>query len=92
MLSLISDEVITWGYNPGVIRVIDAELSELWGYKVIPRVDGVITLNPNNPRVITPGLSELLMRSYWNYAVITPGLLELQGYNSIHPGYDLITP
>ena len=40
------DGVITlqpWGYNPGVFRVIDAELSELWGYKVIPRVDGVIT-------------------------------------------------
>ena len=79
MLSLISDEVITWGYNPGVVGVIDAELSELWGYKVIPRVDGVITCNPNNPGVITPGLSELLTRSYRSY---NPGLLELQGYNS----------
>ena len=78
MLSLISDEVITWGYNPGVVGVIDVELSELWSY------------NPVTPT--TPGLSELLTRSYRNYAVITPGLLELQGYNSIYPGYDLITP
>ena len=42
--TVLNNEVITWGYNPGVVRVIDAELSELWGYKVIPRVDGVITL------------------------------------------------
>ena len=42
--TVLNNEVITWGYNPGVVGVIDAELSELWGYKVIPRVDGVITL------------------------------------------------
>ena len=41
---MLSDEVITRGYNPGIVGVIDVELSELWGYKVIPRVDGVITL------------------------------------------------
>ena len=45
--TVLNNEVITWGYNPGVVGVIDTELSELlelWGYKVIPRVDGVITL------------------------------------------------
>ena len=56
---MLNHEVITRGYNPGVVGVIDAELSELWGYKVILRVDGVITLYP-----ATPGLSELLTRSY----------------------------
>ena len=70
MISLISDEVITWGYNPRVVGVIDAELLELWGYKVIPRVDGVITLqsqgyNPGVVRVIDAELSEL-----WGYKVI----------------------
>ena len=39
--TVLNYEVITWGYNPGVVGVIDAEL---WGYKFIPRVDGVITL------------------------------------------------
>ena len=73
MLSLISDEVITWGYDPGVVGVIDAELSELWGYKVIPLISDEV--------VITLGLTPT-----------TPGLLGLQGYNSIYPGYDLITP
>ena len=53
MLSLISDEVITWDYNPGVVGVIDAELSELWGYKVIHcelgqnDTIGKIELNPS---------------------------------------------
>ena len=42
--TVLNNEVITWGYNPGVVGVIDVELSELWGYKVIPRVDGVIIL------------------------------------------------
>ena len=42
--TVLNYEVITWGYNPRVVRVIDAELSELSGYKVIIRVDGVITL------------------------------------------------
>ena len=41
---MLNNEVITRGYNSGVVGVIDAELSELWGYKVIPRVDGVIIL------------------------------------------------
>ena len=82
MLSLIIDEVITWGYNPGVVRVIDTELSELWGYKVIPKVDGVITLQPQQPWGYNPGV----------FSVIDVELSELWGYNSIHPRYDLITP
>ena len=60
--TVLNNEVIIWGYNPGVVRVIDAELSELWGYKVI-----------------TPGLSELLMLSYRNYGVITPGVVGVTG-------------
>ena len=82
MLSLIIDEVITWGYNPGVVGVIDAELSELWGYKVIPRVDKVITLQPQQPWGYNPGV----------VGVIDAELSELWGYNSIYHGYDLITP
>ena len=64
--TVLNNEVITRGYNPGVVGVIDAELSELWGYKVILRVDGVY-----NP--VTPGLSELLTRSYNPVTATTPG-------------------
>ena len=59
-------ELYTWGYMCyGVIGVIDAELSELWGYKVIPQ--GVWSYREY--RVITPRLSEL-----WGYKVIHPGV------------------
>ena len=57
--NVLNDEVITWGYTPRVIGVIDAELSELWGYKVIPQG----RWSYRNYWVITPGLSELLTRS-----------------------------
>ena len=87
MLSLIIDEVITWGY------------------KVIPRLDGVITLQPwgYNPGVF--GVIDAELSELWGYKVIprvdgvitlqpwgyNPGvfgvidaeLSELQGYNSI---------
>ena len=54
------------------------ELLELWGYKVIPQGGW----SYREYRVITPGLSELLMRSYQSYGVIRSSTL----------GYDLITP
>ena len=46
--------------------MIDAELLELWGYKVIPQGGW----SYREYRVITPGLSELLTRSYRSYGVI----------------------
>ena len=42
------------------------ELLELWGYKVITQGGW----SYREYRVITPGLSELLTRSYWSYGVI----------------------
>ena len=42
------------------------ELLELWGYKVIPQGGW----SYREYRVITPGLSELLTRSYQSYGVI----------------------
>ena len=54
------------------------ELSELWGYKVIPQGGW----SYREYRVISPGLLELLTRSYRSYGVIRSSTL----------GYDLITP
>ena len=34
--TVLNNEVITWGYNPGVVGVIDAELSELWVIRSYP--------------------------------------------------------
>ena len=55
------------GYTSRVIGVIDAELLELWGYKVITQGGW----SYREYRVITPGLSELLTQSYRSYGVIS---------------------
>ena len=57
---------------PGVIGVIDVDLSELWGYKVIPQGGW----SYREYRVIPPGV----------IGVIDTELSELWGYKVIHPG------